>query len=147
MQNLRSATVTPKLHEYPGPLVGTHRRRPLRGPGGRVSMRIQWKAGGCEGSLSKPSQPRQYPQGEHLAHAHFSTVQTSILQRFCREAVAWKHLRHPNILPLLGVTQAGRQFAMVSEWMDNGKISDFVQENPNANRTELVRAMIYLCDP
>ena len=59
-------------------------------------------------------------------------------QRFCREAVAWKHLRHPNILPLLGVTVNGDRFAMVSEWMKNGNINEFVEKNKHANRTELV---------
>lgn len=59
-------------------------------------------------------------------------------QRFCREAVAWKHLQHPNVLPLLGVTLAGLRFAMVSEWMEDGNINDFIQKNPNVNRTELV---------
>ena len=53
--------------------------------------------------------------------------------------VAWKHLRHPNILPLLGVTLAESQFAMVSEWMDNGNVNEFVRIDPGANRTALVR--------
>ncbi|KAF9646814.1 hypothetical protein BDM02DRAFT_2890236 [Thelephora ganbajun] len=48
-----------------------------------------------------------------------------ILSRFCREAVVWKHLQHPNILPLLGVIRAERRFAMVSEWMEDGNINDF----------------------
>jgi serine/threonine protein kinase len=61
------------------------------------------------------------------------------LQRFCREGVAWKHLRHPNILPLLGVTISGTRFAMVSKWMENGNINEFVEKNRHANRIELVR--------
>jgi serine/threonine protein kinase len=48
------------------------------------------------------------------------------LQSFCREGVVWKHLRHPNVLPLLGVTVSERRFAMVSEWMENGDINEFV---------------------
>jgi len=31
---------------------------------------------------------------------------------------------------------------MVSEWMENGNIDAFVQRNPNANRTELVRTLL-----
>jgi len=61
------------------------------------------------------------------------------LQRFCREAVAWKHLRHPNILPLLGVTVGEYRFEMVSEWMENGNITDFIKQDRQANRAELVR--------
>lgn len=63
-------------------------------------------------------------------------------QGFCREVVAWKHLRHPNILPLLGVTVSENRFAMVSEWMDNGNINEFVRKDHDANRTALVRANI-----
>jgi serine/threonine protein kinase len=60
------------------------------------------------------------------------------LQGFCREGVAWKHLQHPNILPLLGVTVSEQRFAMVSEWMENGNINEFVEKDKYVNRTELV---------
>jgi serine/threonine protein kinase len=60
-------------------------------------------------------------------------------QRFCREAVAWRHLRHPNVLPLLGVTVSERRFAMVSEWMEYGNINEFIKEDRHVNRAELVR--------
>ena len=61
------------------------------------------------------------------------------LQRFCREGVAWKHLRHPNILPLIGVTVSNQRFAMVSAWMENGNINEFVEKDRHVNRIELVR--------
>jgi len=63
----------------------------------------------------------------------------NVLQRFCREGVAWKHLRHPNILPLIGVTVSNRRFAMVSAWMENGNINEFVGKDQHVNRIELVR--------
>jgi len=62
----------------------------------------------------------------------------SILQRFCREGVVWRHFRHPNILPLIGVTVSNHRFAMVSAWMENGNINEFVGENQHVNRIELV---------
>ena len=61
-----------------------------------------------------------------------------MLQRFCREGVAWKHLRHPNILPLIGVTMDSQQFAMISAWMENGNINEFVGKDQHVNRIELV---------
>ncbi|KAF9649102.1 kinase-like protein [Thelephora ganbajun] len=61
-----------------------------------------------------------------------------IRSRFCREVVAWKYLRHPNILPLLGVTVSGTQLMMVSEWMENGNINEFVQKDRSTNRTALL---------
>jgi hypothetical protein len=50
----------------------------------------------------------------------------------------WKALEHPNVLPLLGVIMAETQFAMVSEWMKNGNIRQFVTEHWDVNRFELV---------
>jgi len=60
-------------------------------------------------------------------------------QRFCREGVAWKHLQHPNILPLLGVSLNKHRFALVSEWMEHGNINEFIKSDRHANRSELVR--------
>ena len=60
-------------------------------------------------------------------------------QRFCREAMAWSTLRHPNVLPLLGVTMAEGRLVMVSEWMVNGNINEFLRNNC-ADRLELVSA-------
>ena len=60
------------------------------------------------------------------------------MQRFCKEVITWKALRHPNVLPLLGVVVTGNQFAMVSEWMTNGNINQFVKAHQDANRFELV---------
>ena len=50
----------------------------------------------------------------------------------------WRSLQHPNVLPLVGVTITETQFAMVSEWMVNGNINDFVKAHPDANRLGLV---------
>ena len=52
--------------------------------------------------------------------------------------MTWKTLQHPNILPLIGVIMSETQFAMVSDWMADGNINDFVKAHPDANRLELV---------
>ena len=52
--------------------------------------------------------------------------------------MTWKTLRHPNVLPLLGVTMDVFYFAMVSEWMTNGNINEFIDANRDTNRFELV---------
>ena len=59
---------------------------------------------------------------------------------FCKEFVTWKALRHPNVLPLLGVIMTETEFSMVSEWMPNGNITQFVTAHPDAKRFELVRS-------
>lgn len=52
--------------------------------------------------------------------------------------MTWKALRHPNVVPLLGVTMTNNQFMMVSEWMSNGNINEFIKAHGDANRFELV---------
>ena len=58
-------------------------------------------------------------------------------------------LRHPNILPLLGVTMSENRFVMVSEWMVRGNINDFVKADPDADRFGLVcfsfEVLIFTC--
>ena len=57
--------------------------------------------------------------------------------------MTWKTLRHPNVLPLLGVTMTTEpyRFVMVSEWMENGTINEFLQ-HVDADRLELVRVLL-----
>ena len=52
--------------------------------------------------------------------------------------MTWKALRHQNVLPLLGVTMCNNRFAMVSEWMANGRINEFIKAHSDVNRFELV---------
>ena len=56
-------------------------------------------------------------------------------QLLAREVVAWKWLQHENVLPFVGVT---REFAIVSDFMENGNIMMFITEHPRHNRFNLV---------
>ena len=53
----------------------------------------------------------------------------------------WKHLRHPNVMPLMGATMTDGRFEMVSKWMVNGNINEFVKIHPDADRLELVGSL------
>ena len=58
----------------------------------------------------------------------------------------WKHLRHPNILSLLGVTMTS--FQLVSNWMSGGDLPGYIKKNPNVDRLKLVGVLpivITLC--
>ena len=56
------------------------------------------------------------------------------------EVVMWTALRHPNVLSLMGVMiTTDNQLAMVTEWMVNGNVNEFVKVNKDADRLELVR--------
>ena len=48
----------------------------------------------------------------------------------------WKRLKHPNIVPFIGITTDPLQ--IVLEWMPNGTLTEFVKKNPSASRLSLV---------
>ena len=58
------------------------------------------------------------------------------LQTFCQEAVIWKRLKHPNILPLLGVTITPLQ--LISNWMSGGDLPEYIQKHSDTDRLRLV---------
>lgn len=52
--------------------------------------------------------------------------------------MVWRALCHPSVLPLLGVTMTENRFVMVSEWMVNGNINEYVRVNIRVDRVGLV---------
>ncbi|KAF9646796.1 kinase-like protein, partial [Thelephora ganbajun] len=86
-------------------------------------------------------------QGCHVAVKVLRVYSTSdfakIMSRFCKEVVTWKALRHPNVLPLLGVTMGKTHCAMASEWMANGNINEFIKANRDTNRFKLLKGVVW----
>jgi len=66
-------------------------------------------------------------------------IRSQTVQRFCKEVVMWKNLSHPNVLNLIGVpdTLEDGRFSMVSIWMANGNIMEYVRDNAG-NHLKLV---------
>ena len=62
---------------------------------------------------------------------------------FCKEVIGWHTLRHPNVVPFLGVKMNTKELIMISEWMDHGRINDFLKMHWEANPFELVRSHSY----
>jgi len=61
--------------------------------------------------------------------------------------VTWRHLRHPNVIPLLGaeLDMQTPRFRLVSEWMDNGNINEFIKNHGQVNRVQLVSYHVCVC--
>lgn len=59
-------------------------------------------------------------------------------QVFYKEVALWKRLSHPNIVPFLGVCDSPAPLSMVSEWMPNDNVRQYVQDCPQADRLQLV---------
>jgi len=62
-----------------------------------------------------------------------------LLQRLFQEIVIWRRLSHPNVLPVLGVSQNPFPLCVITEWMVDGNIVDFTAKYPEVNRLRLVR--------
>ena len=60
------------------------------------------------------------------------------LQEFCKEAVIWKHLHHPNITHFYGINTVLFPLCLVSEWMPLGTVISYLQKQPGSNHIDLV---------
>ncbi|KAJ6573301.1 kinase-like domain-containing protein [Mycena sp. CBHHK59/15] len=47
-----------------------------------------------------------------------------------REALVWRQLSHPNLLPFFGLYFLENRLCLVSPWMENGHIMDFLRDAP-----------------
>ncbi|KAG1731474.1 TKL/TKL-ccin protein kinase [Suillus paluster] len=64
-----------------------------------------------------------------------------VIKAFCKEAVLWRQLSSEHVLPFHGVyhwPERPSHLCLVSTWMENGTIVDFLEEYPDANRRSLV---------
>ncbi|CAE6404251.1 unnamed protein product [Rhizoctonia solani] len=60
------------------------------------------------------------------------------LKRAARELFYWSKLEHRNIHQLMGVIVFKDQYlGMVSEWMENGNLYNYLQKHPDADRYQL----------
>ncbi|KAJ3563661.1 hypothetical protein NP233_g8798 [Leucocoprinus birnbaumii] len=68
------------------------------------------------------------------------------LKSFMREIVIWGQLEHPNILPFYGVyhlDNAEQRICLVSPWMENGTLVDFLKVcPPDTNKLLLVKDIV-----
>ncbi|TFK41755.1 kinase-like domain-containing protein, partial [Crucibulum laeve] len=69
----------------------------------------------------------------------------NLMKAFSREAILWGHVSHPNILPFYGIYRledSQNRFCLVSPWMVNGNINDYLIEHPEECRLLLVSDII-----
>ncbi|KAF8206954.1 kinase-like domain-containing protein [Mycena galopus ATCC 62051] len=61
------------------------------------------------------------------------------VKKFGREAVLWRQLFHPNVLPFLGMYYMRHSLCLVSPWMSNGDIIHFLKNAPpDTDRVPLI---------
>lgn len=61
---------------------------------------------------------------------HPSAYNLPVLQKHILEAIMWSGLRHPNILPLLGLDFQAQDgtLSLVSPWLDNGNVMEYMKK-------------------
>ncbi|KZS97304.1 kinase-like protein [Sistotremastrum niveocremeum HHB9708] len=70
-------------------------------------------------------------------------------RRLNHEILIWQALRHPNIVPLFGITRGASPFpALISPWAPGGTITSFFRQNPHLDRTNsllgVARGLCYM---
>ncbi|KIK57486.1 hypothetical protein GYMLUDRAFT_46068 [Collybiopsis luxurians FD-317 M1] len=77
-------------------------------------------------------------------------MRKNIQKRFFNEALIWKQLKHPNVLPLLGVNVDlfSPSFCLISPWMENKDIITYLKHHPLHNRqtvfSEIASGLCYI---
>ncbi|KAJ7846467.1 kinase-like domain-containing protein [Mycena leptocephala] len=63
----------------------------------------------------------------------------AVMKEFGREAVIWRQLSHPNLLPFFGLCYLEARPCLVSPWMENGDLVKFLRNAPpDTDRTSLI---------
>ncbi|CUA71756.1 RGS domain-containing serine/threonine-protein kinase A [Rhizoctonia solani] len=61
----------------------------------------------------------------------------SFIKEIAKEGYSWSKHRHSNILEILGIALFHNRIALVSPWMENGTVVDYIKQQPNADRPNL----------
>ncbi|KAG8896675.1 hypothetical protein FRB99_008762 [Tulasnella sp. 403] len=76
------------------------------------------------------------------------TVSEADLKQFEEEADTWRQFKHKYILQFYGTYRQDGYVYMVSPWIKNGSLKEYIYNNPNTDRIRLLRetaeALVYL---
>ena len=77
--------------------------------------------------------------GWHVLSMHrLHHLQKFQLHPVARELRLWTNIEHDNVLQCLGFMEYNGFPALVSEWMENGNLIQFLSNNANANQLKMV---------
>ncbi|KDQ17165.1 hypothetical protein BOTBODRAFT_105789 [Botryobasidium botryosum FD-172 SS1] len=64
-------------------------------------------------------------------------------RRALREMEVWQDLRHPNVLPFIGLYLHESKIYLLSPWMKEGDLISFLKRNTHADRAHMVLQIAY----
>ncbi|KAJ7782500.1 kinase-like domain-containing protein, partial [Mycena maculata] len=77
---------------------------------------------------------------KHTRHLSRAADSRHIRLKLCREALVWRDLHHPHILPFLGIDQDSfsSSLCLVSSWMEQGTVLKYLKGHGHANVDKLL---------
>ncbi|KAK1217164.1 hypothetical protein PQX77_020172 [Marasmius sp. AFHP31] len=67
----------------------------------------------------------------------------NLIKEYMKEAIVWKQLEHPNLLPFIGMyylDEGHHQLCLISPWMDRGDLTRYLKRTPREQVNRLVLA-------
>lgn len=80
-------------------------------------------------------------EGQSLSHQR-QLHDSILLQRYYEDLTSWKRLDHPNVVLTLGASLDIAEFCVVSPWMPEGELLQYLLKHPEANRVAIVRVHV-----
>ncbi|KAF7319102.1 Kinase-like protein [Mycena chlorophos] len=108
---------------------------------GVLSREDHPSCGGGFGDVYRASYANRPVALKHMRHfLHGPSSDPREKTRFLREALVWRQLRHPHILPFLGLDKETfpASFSMVSPWMENGTVMKYLEKAGKQHIARLV---------
>ncbi|KAF8174708.1 kinase-like domain-containing protein [Mycena galopus ATCC 62051] len=96
--------------------------------------------GGGFGDIYRASYGDQRVALKRMRHFLRGSDLRRIRLKFCREALLWKDLHHPHILPFLGIDRDSfpSSLCMVSPWMEHGTVMNYLKIHGYVNVDKLL---------
>jgi len=81
-------------------------------------------------------------EGQIFAIKHLRTYETDDLtdakKKYCKDVTICRRVRHENVLNIEGIVPELFEFCMVSKWMDNGNMLEYVRTKEQVDRVGLL---------
>ncbi|KAJ7202467.1 kinase-like domain-containing protein [Mycena haematopus] len=96
--------------------------------------------GGGFGDIYRASYDGQRVALKRMRHFLRGSDLRRLRLKFCREALVWKDLHHPYILPFLGIDadSFSSSLCMISPWMEHGTVINYLKTHGYANVDKLL---------